>query len=806
MNYFGSPEEITQANLNLLFERMFELEGGMALQGVKIDVDGLVLQSGNVDVTLAQVTRPIILHGQHGLYHLASEVTIYLTPFDQVIAQERKQLLLSMGVAFMLFGFVLQWVLQRVLTAPFFKMVDTADQISSGDNTARFDQQRDDEFGFLAKFINRSLDNLTQQKDELADIVVRITESEAALYKEKERVEITLQSISEAVVATDAMGLIDFFNPVAERLTGWQCDDAIGRHVDEVIRLVEEDSGEGMLNPISQAMSEVQVVMQESGSSLMRHDGTLLPVSESAAPICDHENQVVGAIMVLKDVTPTRRLAKELSYQASHDALTGLFNRNEFEDRLQSALERVHEGEGEHALCYIDLDQFKVVNDTCGHMAGDELLRQLSHLLDKQMRELDVLARLGGDEIGVLLVNSDIDEASEVSERLLRVINDFRFVWEDRSFEVGASIGVVAVTAENINVSELMSAADVACYAAKDLGRNRVHLYKPDDHEMAQRHGEMQWVSRIKRAMEEDRFCLYYQPIVPVDPESDAQPHYEALIRLKDERGDLVPPMAFIPAAERYNLMPMIDRWVIRTALDYKLESSLKCGDYICAINLSGASLSDDAMLDYTIDAINNSKVPHEDLIFEITETAAISNLEQAERFINALHELGCRFALDDFGSGLSSFAYLKNLKVDFLKIDGSFVRDMATDPVDRAMVEAIHRVGQSMGIKTIAEFVEDEAILQALRELGVDYAQGYHLAMPRSMDECGEFFGGCCPIKGDRGVAIFAKVCFGHPSPSKQQKLHATVYACGAPTVLRTLPNHLFAALHNSLSDSTPT
>ena len=425
-----------------------------------------------------------------------------------------------------------------------------------------------------------------------------------------------------------------------------------------------------------------------------------------------------------------------LSYQAAHDMLTGLPNRREFEVRMERALAGAREQCQAHTLCYLDLDQFKVVNDTCGHVAGDELLRQLAVLLSAKLRDRDTLARLGGDEFGVLLQNCTLEQAQPIAEVLRQMVKDFRFAWHDKSFVIGVSIGLVAITAESENLSNLLSYADAACYAAKDRGRNRVHVYQAEDTELVKRHGEMQWVTRITRAMEENRLRLYVQPILPLFPDPEADVHYEMLLRMIDDNAELVLPMAFIPAAERYNLMSSIDRWVISAAFSafHQLFPNANGGKSICTVNLSGHSLCDEYFLDFVERQFSINKIPYPAICFEITETAAITNLTEAIAFITSLKAKGCKFSLDDFGSGLSSFTYLKNLPVDYLKIDGAFVKDMETDPMDRAMVESINHIGHVMGLKTIAEFVESEAILDHLKEIRIDYVQGDWLKAPQPL------------------------------------------------------------------------
>lgn len=429
----------------------------------------------------------------------------------------------------------------------------------------------------------------------------------------------------------------------------------------------------------------------------------------------------------------------KLSYQAHYDALTGLVNRHEFERRLDLLLKSAHEHDIQHVFCYMDLDQFKVVNDTCGHTAGDGLLQQISLILNKRVRENDTLARLGGDEFGLLLENCTVSDAQAIAEGLLEMVQDFRYVYEDKIFSVGVSIGMVAITRHMESVSRIMSAADAACYAAKDNGRNRIHHYRDQDDEMAKRHGEMEWVGRLTRAMAEERFRLYYQPIIPLKNADDPRKYFEILLRKIDVHGRIYLPMAFIPAAERYLLMSSIDRWVIRnTFAEYrKLMDQLGgASDCIFTINLSGVSLSDKTLLGFIREQFSIYAVPPQSICFEITETSAIVNMSNTLDLMNALKAMGCRFMLDDFGSGMSSFAYLKNLPVDFLKIDGTFVRDIATNLVDLAMVQSIHSIANAMKIKTIAEFVETATVLPILESIGVQYAQGYYVGTEIPVEE----------------------------------------------------------------------
>ncbi|MDH5518268.1 MAG: EAL domain-containing protein [Gammaproteobacteria bacterium] len=565
--------------------------------------------------------------------------------------------------------------------------------------------------------------NITQQK-----------ENEQALAEAKERAEVTLHSIGDAVITTDAEGRVDYLNPIAEKLTGWMNDEVQGKKLTEVFHIVNEFSGEAVINPVERCLQEGRIVGLANHTVLISKQGNKISIEDSAAPIFLN-GKIIGVVMVFHDVTKTRELSKRLSWQASHDALTGLVNRREFDRVLSLLHEDAREHKNQHALLYLDLDQFKLVNDTCGHIAGDELLRQLAVLLEDSIRGSDTLARLGGDEFGLLLDQTSIDKAKVVANNLREIIKKFRFAWEEKVFEIGVSIGVSAITELSESASEILTYADIACYAAKDHGRNRVHVYGADDAEMSKRHGQMHQVGIITQALKEGRFHLYSQEMRSISNPGFC--HKEMLIRMLDEDGAILAPGSFLPAAERYNLMPEIDRWVIRQCFsslnDIMLPSISEASrdQVLFNINLSGASLNDDNLLEYILTEADHYGIRCQHICFEITETIAIANLVATRKLIKQLKARGFLFALDDFGSGVSSFAYLKNLDVDFLKIDGMLVKDIVCDPVSYSMVSAINQIGHVMGILTIAEFVENDDILKKLNEIGVDFAQGYGVSMP---------------------------------------------------------------------------
>ncbi len=555
--------------------------------------------------------------------------------------------------------------------------------------------------------------------------------AQEALYREKEQAQVTLSSIADGVITTDIIGQINFLNPAALKLTGYKHEELINKRLDRVISI---QSDRPQL-PVYECISSGSQVDSVAGDILIAKNGDQLVIHQVATPIHNQVGDIIGAVMIFRDVSKSHRLASRLSWQASHDELTQLINRREFERRLETTINSSRQDGSEHCICFMDLDKFKVVNDTCGHVAGDELLRQLSEIFKSCIRDDDTLARLGGDEFAVVLKKCKVGPAFKIAEQIRAAVEDFRFGWGGQSFQVGISIGLVIIDKNSPDVEEVFKEADSACYAAKEAGRNRVHLYSQDDKEISQRRGEAQWMVRIQSALEDGRFELNYQPIIPLN-QSDEPVHYEILLRMIGENGESIPPGAFIPSAERYQLMARIDRWVIEHLFSWMDDHWDYDSSDVFAINLSGQSLADENLLYRIKKLFSVYAVPASRICFEITETSAISNLSKAQIFMAELKQLGCLFALDDFGSGLSSFAYLKSLDVDYLKIDGAFVKDMAEDPIDRAMVESIHNIGNVLKLKTIAEFVENDEILQALKQVGVDFAQGYGIARPRPLPE----------------------------------------------------------------------
>ena len=574
---------------------------------------------------------------------------------------------------------------------------------------------------------------LLRARTELQQRYKQLSAAQDALYREKELSQVTLLSIGEGVITMDINGKISNLNPVAETITQWSSKKAQGQLLYQVMPLLDITDHHSMekvlLNCIDKAMSG------DSSATM----GLLISAQKyslrcTLTSIKNKLGQAIGCVLILHDITEMYLITQKLEHRAKHDSLTGLVNRIEFEERLEHAVSVARVENCQHSLLYIDLDQFKIVNDTCGHLAGDKMLVQLTSLLQDRIRSSDTLARLGGDEFGVLLLNCALTQAENTAEMLRQQVEEFRFIWHEKSFTLGLSIGVVVIDKNTANHSQSLSTADLACYMAKDGGRNRVHVYTEEDEETSKRHGEMHWVSRITAALENDSFVLYRQAILPLG-RSQPGKYYELLIRLEEDDGTLVSPGAFLPAAERYNMMIQIDRWVLNTALKFfqQYPDELN-GLLLCSINISAQSLSNEEFLAFLKNSLENNPQWCNKLCFEITESSAIRNIQQAKRFISTLKVLGCRFALDDFGSGMCSFAYLKNLRVDYLKIDGSLVRNCDRDPIDLAMVKSVNDVAQVMNMQTIAEWVEDDQTLAVLKTLEVDYVQGYAVGKPQPL------------------------------------------------------------------------
>ena len=587
---------------------------------------------------------------------------------------------------------------------------------------------------------------LAGRERELATAYAKLEETQkqllsrsAELFQEKERLLVTLQAIGDGVISANKYGEITFMNEIAETLTGWSLDEATGKRLSEVLKFMDEDVASSLVSQ-AELVAATAVGRRSVGEALLvaRNGRQAYQVENCTAPIRGRNDEIVGVVMVFRDVSAARRMAAEIQYQATHDSLTGLINRREFELRLDRAIESAVRGECQHTMAFLDLDQFKPVNDTCGHVAGDELLRQVTALLHTSLRANDILARIGGDEFGVLLESCPIETGRRIMESVVKSIGDFRFIWGDRVFSIGASIGLVGISPKDVirdmSVKDILAYADSACYAAKELGRNRVHVYQPDDQAVSKYLGDADWFARICSALDENRFVLYGQKIVDLSTASNDAVHVEILVRLKADDGAIIPPMAFIPAAERFGLMPRIDRWVIRHALEFIAGRRGEAG-CLYGINLSGPMISDPNALEYINGQLEAFAGTISSICFEITETAAISHFGNARTLLQALKSQGCRVALDDFGSGMSSFGYLKQLPVDYLKIDGCFIKDIVDNEVDKAFVSAINDVAHVMNIETIAEFVESEAIVATLREIGVNYGQGYAIGKPLALD-----------------------------------------------------------------------
>ncbi|MES9903545.1 MAG: EAL domain-containing protein [Sedimenticola sp.] len=654
-------------------------------------------------------------------------VAISTSEINRIIGEAMSQVWVATVIPLCLLTGIILLFINRLVLTPLNNIRDRILALTSGDLETRIEIKTARELEILALTVNRLGAALRVEKAQQGEL----EKAQAALFEAKELAEVTLHSIGDAVITTDRAGLVRSLNPVAEKMTGWKNQRAVGVSVDKVFHIVDRDSRQPTDSPIHDCLMTDKTVELSGDTCLISLNGDESIIKDSAAPIRSCSGEILGAVLVFHDITHASKLTDRLTYEARHDPLTSLANRNAFEDHLLELLEEAMIHMSEHVLLYLDLDQFKIVNDTCGHIAGDALLMQLSSLMREQVRSNDMLARLGGDEFGALLTNCPLKKGAHIAEKIRKTIEDFRFCWQDHCFNVGVSIGVIPLTMESRDVKSVLTAADHACYRAKDNGRNQVVTYTPDDDELAKRTGETWWASRIQQALDENKFTLYHQPIVSIDRPNETGLHYEILIRMLDD-DRLIPPGAFFPAAERYGMMPQIDQWVMRTYFEWIKKNPLQLEQLqLCAINLSGEFLSQKWALEFVSAEIEKSGMPPGKICFELTETVAVANMTNAVLFMAGLKKKGCLFALDDFGTGMSSFGYLRNLPVDFIKIDGSFVKDIQSDPVDLAMVRSINTIAHEMGKKTVAEYVENDEILQLLREIDVDYAQGYGISKP---------------------------------------------------------------------------
>ena len=663
----------------------------------------------------AEIYTPVTYDGEtYGMAYFR----ISLREFDATFAAFMQRLLVALP-ALLIISFLLALFFQRFFTRPVARLVHALNAFTESGKCPLDPRDAG----------SREMQRLFTG---LLDMTAQIQSSQRALAKQEEELRVTLESIADGVITVDDQACVRYMNPAAESITGWKARDAIGEPADRVYRIIDEDSGLPLTRHIDETLVSGSVYFDLEHTALLTREGQQLAIQSSIAPIRDNGNRVTGAVIIFQNVTEARELANKLRHQAAHDPLTDLLNRAEFEARVRGYLEELHQDE-QHALLYLDLDQFKLINDTSGHAAGDALLRQISLLLRSAVRESDIVARLGGDEFAIFLPYCSPQRAAELGEKIRRQISDFSFRWEDTLFKVGVSIGVVPVTEPCLTANELFASADLACYAAKDLGRNRLHVYQHDDQELIERHGQMHWVSVINNAMRDDQLVLFAQRVVPLAGDEGAA-HYEILVRYMDTEGMINFPGSFLPAVERYNLAPEFDRWVIARVLgDEDIAGYLRAHpEARVNINISGLSLAKaDELVQEVEGLLRKSSLSPESICFEITETAAIANLADASRFMRTMKKLGIEFALDDFGSGVSSFGYLSNLPVDYLKIDGCFVRDMHRNSINRAMVKAINEIGHVMNIRTVAEFVEEAETFELLKEMGVDFAQGYFLHRP---------------------------------------------------------------------------
>ncbi len=556
---------------------------------------------------------------------------------------------------------------------------------------------------------------------------------EVSLSRSKRQAQYTLESISEGVITTDNDGRVDYMNQAAESLIGTNRDEASGHRIGELFTLVDDADRRPLGDPVERCLAMRRRVNMGRRAVLVSSDGEHEhSVEITASPVRGPSNSISGTVVVFHDVSELRGLTRKMSYQATHDPLTGLINRREFERRLDEAMDTAHADEAVHIVFYMDLDRFKAVNDTCGHLAGDNMLREVATLIKEQVRDSDFVGRLGGDEFGALLIGCPLEKARQIATDICNAVADYRFVWKDKIFNIGISVGLIEVSHASGTLQDVMSAADSACYMAKQQGRGQVHVYSARDEAVARERGDIQWLRQLQTALHEDSFELAVQPIISMSGRAESGPSVEVLIRLDDGQSRATNSAEFLRPAERYQMMPQIDRWVINATLAAISSGEIKLTTHrSCAINLSSQTLGDEAFLGFVVDSLDRSGVAPSSICFEVTEAAILSNVQHAQRFIEVLHGIGCEFSLDDFGSGLGSFSSLKHLPIDYLKIDGTYTRNLRSDLVNQEMVVAMIKLARTMQFRIVAEQVENQEDFDWLRDAGVDFVQGYFVEAP---------------------------------------------------------------------------
>lgn len=670
--------------------------------------------------------------------HVASVIVAF---HGKIVADKLARTLwvnIGVGLAALLTGLIILYAsLARFVSRPLTDLLSTVVKLRQSplDLTRRAPVQTADEIGQLGTAFNQlmeELQNTTVSKVELETAMGELKRLSSVLVEQKEQVEVTLHSIGDAVISVDNKANVQYLNPKAEHLCGWPLKEAEGLPLQNVLHLFNSTTNAPLPNPFEPAFFKGETISSNLDAELLRRDGAAIGVDYTAAPMHSPNGDVNGGVLTLRDVSNERNMAQRLSWEASHDALTGLFNRREFTDRLEISLEKTQPDDIQHVVFFMDLDRFKNVNDSAGHAAGDQLLKGLSTILSEKVRPTDTLARLGGDEFALLLENCPMIQAQRIAATLLTAVEAYRFEYDSQLFTVGVSIGL-AIVDGTVSCAEVLTRADTACYMAKEQGRNRVCTYQSSANNPTEKKRQADWITKINTALEEDQFVLYHQSYLALKKDSSNREYIEVLLRLRDTNGSLIQPSSFMPPAERYKLMASVDRWVIKKvfSLYHKLVQQRLGAPLTCAINVSESALNTRDLIEFIRSQVLAHALPEHAICFEVTEATAVNNLARTAEFIQSCKTSGFLFALDDFGTGASSFNYLKTLPVDFIKIDGSFVKNIVQDPVNKTMAETINRIGHIMDIKTIAEYAESPAIIEVLRELEVDYAQGLGVHIP---------------------------------------------------------------------------